>query len=64
MNTKKELNWFFVIIIFVLGLTLTKHIDFKNLTLKDPALDIIYIVVLIISVYLVIKDRKNQNQDE
>ncbi|OOV25792.1 hypothetical protein SAMN05444143_1251 [Flavobacterium succinicans] len=58
MDDKKGMNWFFVFIAFTLGLTLIKHIDFKNLTLKEPVLDVLYIVVFIISIYLIIKDLK------
>ncbi len=58
MENKKRINWFFVLIAFTLGLTLNKHIDFKNLTLKEPFLDILYIIVFIISIYLIIKDYK------
>ena len=52
------MNWFFTFIAFTLGLTLIKHIDFKNLTLKEPVLDILYIVVFVISIYIIIKDLK------
>lgn len=60
MDNKKGVNWIFVFIAFTLGLTLIKHIDFKNLTLKEPVLDILYIVVFIISIYLIIKDLKKR----
>ncbi len=63
MNNKKGMNWFFAFIAFTLGLTLIKHIDFKTLTLKEPILDILYIVVLIISIYIIIKDLK-KNTDK
>lgn len=56
MENKKGINWFFAFIAFTLGLTLYKHIDFKNLTLKDPYLDILYIIVFLISILLIIKD--------
>ncbi len=56
MENKKGINLFFALIAFTLGLTLYKHIDFKNLTLKEPLLDILYLVVFAISIYLVIKD--------
>ena len=56
MDNKKGMNWFFAFIAFTLGLTLNKHIDFKNLTLKEPALDILYIIVFIISIYIIVKD--------
>ncbi|MGL2993375.1 hypothetical protein [Flavobacterium sp. TSSA_36] len=62
MDNKKGMNWFFVFIAFTLGLTLVKHIDFKNLTLKEPALDVLYIVVFIISIYLIIKDLKKTTE--
>ncbi|MFM9989644.1 hypothetical protein [Flavobacterium sp.] len=62
MENKKGMNWFFVFIAFTLGLTLIKHIDFKNLTLKEPVLDVLYIVVFIISIYLIIKDLKKTTE--
>jgi phosphatidylserine synthase len=62
MDNKKGMNWFFVFIAFTLGLTLVKHIDFKNLKLKEPALDVLYIVVFIISIYLIIKDLKKTTE--
>ncbi|CAN1552879.1 hypothetical protein MCETHM1_02252 [Flavobacteriaceae bacterium] len=58
MESKKGTNWFFALIAFTLGLTLKKHIDFKNFTLKEPILDILYIIVFIISIYLIVKDYK------
>lgn len=60
MDNKKGMNWFFAFIAFTLGLTLIKHIDFKNLTLKEPVLDILYIVVFVISIYIIIKDLKKR----
>jgi hypothetical protein len=63
MDNKKGMNWFFAFIAFTLGLTLIKHVDLKNLTLKEPALDILYIIVFIISIYIIIKDlRKNTDK--
>jgi hypothetical protein len=62
MDKKNGLNWFFAFIAFTLGLTLIKHIDFMNLTLKEPVLDILYIVVFIISIYKIIKDLKKSTQ--
>ena len=63
MDNKKGMNWFFALIAFTLGLTLIKHIDFKSLTLKEPVLDILYIIVFIASIYLIIKDLK-KNTDK
>lgn len=62
MDNKKGMNWFFAFIVFTLGLTLVKHIDFKNFTLKEPLLDLLYIVVFIISIYLMIKDLKKHTE--
>ncbi len=56
MESKKGINLFFAFIALILGLTLFKHIDFKNFTLEDPVLDILYLIVFIISIYLIIKD--------
>jgi hypothetical protein len=60
MGKKNGLNWFFVFIAFTLGLTLIKHIDFKTLTLKEPVLDILYIIVFAISIFIIIKDLKKK----
>lgn len=62
MDSKKGMNWFFAFIAFTLGLTLIKHIDFKNLTLKEPVLDILYIIVFVISIYIIIKDLKKTTE--
>ena len=59
MENKKGINWFFAFIAFTLGLTLFKHIDFKNFTLKDPVLDVLYLIVFVLSIYFMIKG-KNQ----
>jgi len=58
MQTKKTLNFFFIIIAFILGSTLFKHFDFKNLKFENPTLDIIYLIVFLGSIYLIIKDYK------
>jgi len=39
---------------------LYKHIDFKNLTLKEPYLDILYIIVFLLSIFLILKDLKKR----
>lgn len=56
METKKGINLFFALIAFTLGLTLFKHFDFENFKFEDPALDILYLIVFVISIYLIIKD--------
>jgi membrane protein DedA with SNARE-associated domain len=62
MDSKKGINWFFAFIAFTLGLTLSKHIDFKNLTLKEPILDILYLIVFVISIYLILKNYKKRHE--
>ena len=59
MENKKGINWFFAIIAFTLGLTLFKHIDFATFTLKDPAMDILYLIIFVLCIYFMIKG-KNQ----
>ena len=56
MENKKGINLFFSFIAFTLGLTLFKHFDFKNFKFADPTLDILYLIVFVISIYLLIKD--------
>ena len=61
MENKKGINWFFAFIAFTLGLTLFKHIDFKTFTLKDPILDVLYLIVFVLSIYFMLK---GNNQSE
>ena len=58
MENKKGINWFFAFIAFTLGLTLFKHIDFKYFTLKDPVLDVLYLIVFVLSIYFMLKGKK------
>lgn len=60
MESKKGVNLTFVIIAFILGLTLFNHFDFKTYRFKMPALDILFLIVFIIAIYLLIKDYKKQ----
>ena len=62
MESKKQLNFFFLFIAIILGWTLFKHFDFKNLSLKDPVLDILYLIVFIISIFWLVKDLKRQDK--
>jgi hypothetical protein len=60
MENKKGINLFFVFIAVILGSTLFKHFDFENFKFQDPALDILFLIVFAVSIYLLIKDyRKN-----
>jgi nicotinamide riboside transporter PnuC len=61
MENKKGINWFFAFIAFTLGLTLFKHIDFATFTLKDPVMDILYLIVFVLSIYFMVKG-KNQSE--
>lgn len=57
MDSKKELYVFLPFIALILGITLVKHIDFINLTLEDPFMDILYMVVFIAAVYFMIYNK-------
>ncbi|WP_310558294.1 hypothetical protein [Flavobacterium sp.] len=61
MDNKKGINWFFAFIAFTLGLTLFKHSDFKTFTLKDPILDVLYLIVFVLSIYFMLN---GNNQPE
>lgn len=56
MDKKKGINFFMVIIAIVTGSKLYQHIDFKNMKMEKPALDIIYLVAFLMSVIVLIKD--------
>jgi nicotinamide riboside transporter PnuC len=58
MENLKRVNWFFVIIAFVIGIRLFKHVDFKDLTLQKPILDILYLIVFVAAIIMMFKDFK------
>jgi hypothetical protein len=58
MKNKFGFNIIFALIAFPIGLALIKDIDFENLTLKKPALDIIYIVTFIFAIYFLFKKKQ------
>ncbi len=62
MENKKGINLFFAMIAFVLGLTLFRHLDTETWQFKDPVMDILYLIVLIISIYLIIKDYREKSK--
>lgn len=58
MENKKGINFFLAFIAILLGWTLFKHFDFQTFRFADPVLDFLYLLVLVICVYLVIKGTK------
>ena len=60
MENKKGINLFFAMIAFVLGLTLVRHFDTETMRFKDPVMDILYFIVLIISIFFIIKDYREK----
>ena len=60
MGDKKGVNFIFVVVAFILGMTLFKHFDFKTFRFKMPALDIIFLITFVVSIYLIIKDYKKR----
>lgn len=47
-----------VIIAVILGAVIFKHLDLKTLTLKDPILDTLYIVVFAVVMFVLLRGKK------
>ena len=60
MKYKIAPNFFFVIIVIILGAALFKQFDFQNLKVEKPALAIVYIIAFIICIGFMIKKSKNK----
>ena len=58
MKYKIVPNIFFVIIAVIIGGALLKQFDFQNLKFEKPAIAVVYIIALIISIGLMIKKSK------
>lgn len=64
METKKNIGLLpFGIITVILGVAVFKQMDFENLKFKEPALGTIYLLTLIMSVFLIVKGKK-QNKGQ
>ncbi|MBO9586755.1 MAG: hypothetical protein J7574_21525 [Flavobacterium sp.] len=55
-NKNQPITFVFWIVAIILGVTIYKQFDFKNLKFENPALAIIYILVFVFSVYYLIKN--------
>ncbi len=44
----------------IIGVTLFKQIDFRNLDVENPALAIVYSITLLFILYVLIKDAKRK----
>ena len=60
MGNKKSINVIFLIIAIILGTTLFKHFNFKTFSFKKPALDVVFLITFIVSIYLLMKDYNKQ----
>lgn len=54
MNNNRGFNFFLVIIAFVTGSKLVSHTDFKNWTFEKPAIDTLYLIVFLLSVFFIV----------
>ncbi len=62
MEDKKGINFMWIVIAFILGSTLLKHFNFETLKFKMPALDIVFLITFIMTIYFIIKDYKNRTK--
>jgi len=58
MKNIKLPNFFFTVVTIIVGTALYKQFDFENMRFEKIALSILYIIVLIFSIYGIIKNYK------
>ncbi|MGF7215975.1 small neutral amino acid transporter SnatA (MarC family) [Spirosoma lacussanchae] len=63
MESKKRVNFIFIIVAFMLGTTVLRHFDVKTLSFKMPALDILFLIAFIVTIYLIIKDYRKTTKE-
>lgn len=64
MENKKAPSFIIGIIAIILGWTLFKHFDFKNLSFQKPWLDGLYLIVFILSVYIWLKTTEKEQKNK
>jgi len=58
MGNKKAKAFLFSIIAVILGLTIIKHFDVEQMKFEKPALDTLYILTFIMSVFFLLRSIK------
>jgi len=58
MGNKKAKAFLFAIIAVILGLTIIKHFDVEQMKFEKPALDTLYILTFIMSVFFLLRSIK------
>jgi membrane protein DedA with SNARE-associated domain len=53
-------NFFWTLIALILGVTLYRKFDFENFTFEQPALAIVYVIVLVAAIFMIVKDYKDR----
>jgi len=62
-NKKSSLSFPLLVVVIILGAALYKQFDFETLKFEKPALAILYIIVFVVSLYILIK-RPGRNRSE
>jgi hypothetical protein len=62
MENKKPISFTLLVVAIILGVTLFKQFDFKNLKFEQPALAVIYIIVFLGSLYFLLKKPKKSSE--
>ena len=57
-------NFPFTIIAIILGVSLYRQFDIDTLTFEKPALAIVYLIAFALSVFFLIKGRKNTGETD
>lgn len=56
MKSFKGVNFFLLIIVFVLGKEIIEHFDPVTMTFSKPAIDVLYGVVIVLSLVFLVRD--------
>lgn len=60
MENNKAPVFTLTIVAIIVGVALFKQVDFKNFKVENVGLSIIYLITFVGSVYVLIKNRRNQ----
>lgn len=60
MEKKKAVSFTLTIVAIILGVTLYKQFDFRELRFEQPALAVVYGITFLVSVYVLINAARKQ----
>jgi len=62
MQNNKVSSFLFIVVAIILGVVLYKHFDFQNKKFAKPALDTLYFITFVVSIFFIVKNFRENSK--